>query len=224
MKTSWPRCETTRPIRAGSVRARAFKKAPLSRTALVASSGDDDATDLQLHSVIQQLLVGGNETTTSLITNAMWRLLEVPTRWHRLRDEPSRIPNTLEESLRFAPPVLGLYRSTTRAVTVRGVEIPENSKVFLSYAAANRDPEIFENPNVFDQDRSPVSLREHLSFGHGIHFCISAALARLEARIALETLARRIPDLSIPDPGERIAPFFLWGRRKLPMRRDSPRS
>lgn len=188
-------------------------------TALVDASTDaGDVSDLQIRAVVQQLLVGGNETTTSLITNAVWRLLEVPSRWQRLRDDPDLIPNVLEESLRFDPPVLGLYRSTTRSVTVRGVEIPERSKVFLSYAAANRDPDVFDDPHLFDLGRSPDAVRPHLSFGHGIHFCIGAALARLEASTALRVLLQRLPHLTLEGPGERIAPFFLWGRSALPLR------
>ena len=190
-------------------------------TALVDAANDaGDVSDLQLRAVVQQLLVGGNETTTSLITNAVWRLLEVPSRWQRLRDDPELVPHALEESLRFDPPVLGLYRSTTRPVTVRGVDIPERSKVFLSYAAANRDADVFDDPDIFDLGRSPDAVRPHLSFGHGIHFCIGAALARLEARTTLRVLLQRLPHLGPEGPGERIAPFFLWGRRALPLRVD----
>jgi cytochrome P450 len=170
--------------------------------------------DAQVLSVVGQLLVGGNETTTSLITNAVWRLLQVPARWQLLVDRPDLIDSAIEESLRFDPPVLGLYRTTSREVTLRDVTIPANQKVMLCYAAANRDPEAFEQPNDFIVDRP---AKRHLSFGLGVHFCLGAQLARLEARTALATLVERFPNLNLIDDGERIAPFFLWGRHRLPV-------
>jgi cytochrome P450 len=165
-------------------------------------------------SVVSQLFVGGNETTTSLITNAVWRLLQDPQRWQTLVSKPELIDNALEESLRYDPPVLGLYRTVTRDVELRGVTIPVNSKVMLNYAAANRDPEVFDAPNEFRLDRPP---RRHLSFGLGVHFCLGSQLARLEARTALSSLVQRFPDLQLQNDGERIAPFFLWGRHRLPV-------
>jgi len=166
--------------------------------------------------VINQLLVGGNETTTSLITNAVWRLLEQPMLWRRLVEDPSLVERAIEESLRFDPPVLGLYRNTARDTTLHGCTIPENAKVMLHYAAANRDPAVWDNPNEFSLDREP---KRHLAFGLGVHFCLGAELARLEGRTALEVLVERCPDLALIDRGERIKPFFLWGRRRLPVRR-----
>jgi cytochrome P450 len=172
-------------------------------------------SDSDMLSVLTQLLVGGNETTTSLITNAVWRLLEVPARWRAVVADPALVPVALEESLRFDPPVLGLFRNTTRAVALHGVEIPAGSKVMLHYAAANRDPDVYDDAGTFRLDRAP---QRHLAFGLGVHFCLGAQLARLEARIALERLVVRYPDLTLVDAGERIAPFFLWGRRRLPVR------
>jgi cytochrome P450 len=171
--------------------------------------------DDEILSVLSQLLVGGNETTTSLIANAVWRLLERPALWRVVVADPARIPSALEESLRFDPPVLGLFRNTTRAVTLHGVEIPAGSKVMLHYGAANRDPCVYEDADTFRLDRPP---KRHLAFGLGVHFCLGAQLARLEASVALERLTARCPDLAFIDAGERIAPFFLWGRRRLPAR------
>jgi len=168
----------------------------------------------QVLSVVSQLLVGGNETTTSLITNAVWRLLQDPVRWQTLVNNPDLIDSAIEESLRYDPPVLGLYRTVTRDVELRGVTIPADSKVMLNYSAANRDPEVFEAPNEFRLDRPP---QRHLSFGLGVHFCLGTQLARLEARTALSSLLQRYPGLRLLNDGERIAPFFLWGRRRLPV-------
>jgi cytochrome P450 len=184
---------------------------------LIAGARNDDGTltpEADALSVLNQLLVGGNETTTSLITNAVWRLLEVPQRWQMLVDEPDLAASVVEESLRFDPPVLGLYRNTTSSVTLHGETIPERTKVMLNYAAANRDPRVFEAPDTFDPKREP---KRHLAFGLGVHFCLGAPMARLEAEIVLTQLARRMPDLHLLNSGERIAPFFLWGRRHLPV-------
>jgi cytochrome P450 len=170
--------------------------------------------DKQVLSVVSQLLVGGNETTTSLITNAVWRLLQVPGRWQTLVEHPELVERAVEESLRYDPPVLGLYRTVTRDVEIRGVTIPANSKVMLNYAAANRDPEVFDEPNEFRLDRP---TQRHFSFGLGVHFCLGAQLARLEATTALSTLLQRFPKLGLLNDGERIAPFFLWGRQRLPV-------
>jgi len=165
-------------------------------------------------SVLNQLLVGGNETTTSLITNAVWRLLEKPERWCELVADPELAEAAVEESLRFDPPVLGLWRNTTAAVEMHGETIPQQSKVLMNYAAANRDSDVFERPDEFDIHRP---RKRHMSFGLGVHFCLGAPMARLEAVIALQILAQRLPDLRLLNTGQRIAPFFLWGRSHLPV-------
>ncbi len=165
-------------------------------------------------SVLNQLLVGGNETTTSLMTNLVWRLSEQPDLWAQLCKEPHKIDAAIEESLRFDPPVLGLYRNTTVDVTLHDQTIPAGSKVFMNYAAANRDASVFDQPDKFNFDRP---TKRHMAFGLGVHFCLGAPMARLEARIAVQALISRLPQLTLVNRGERIAPFFLWGRRKLPM-------
>ena len=170
--------------------------------------------DEDVLSVVNQLFVGGNETTTSLITNAVWRLLEYGQEWQKLINDESLIDQAVEESLRFDPPVLGLYRTTTREVELRDSRIPENSKVMLHYGAANRDGDVWLNPNEFNVSRPS---KGDLALGLGVHFCLGAQLARLEASTALRILARRYPTLALKGTGERITPFFLWGRRKLPV-------
>ena len=184
---------------------------------VVAESSGQRLTDEAILGLVSQLLVGGNETTTSLITNVVWRLLEVRSLWERVAADPSLVDRAVEESLRFDPPVLALFRTTTRDAEVRGAAIPRGAKVMLHYAAGNRDPEAFEDPDRFSLDRP---ARRHLSFAIGVHVCIGAEMARLEARTALRALIARFPDLSLIDRGERIKPFFLWGRRRLPVRRN----
>ncbi len=183
---------------------------------LIAGARADDGAFIDVEdalSVLMQLLVGGNETTTSLITNLLWRLLEVPERWQMLLSDRSLVDTAIEESLRYDPPVLGLYRNTTKAVTLHGVTIPAGSKVLINYAAANRDPRVFEHADDFDLHRERP---RHMAFGVGVHFCLGAPMARMEAEIALRALLDRLPELRLLGACTRIAPFFLWGRRQLP--------
>ncbi len=182
-------------------------------TLVRARQGNRGLDDEEIQGVLSQLLVGGNETTTSAITNLVWRLLETPALWDRVVREPACRDSALEESLRFDPPVLALYRNTTRDVTLHDVTIPQGSKVMMYYAAANRDPRVWDNPDEFRIDRTG----RHMSFGLGVHFCLGAQLARLEARCALEALVTRFPALRLVNAGERIPPFFLWGRKRLPV-------
>ena len=186
----------------------------LTRGLIEASIDGTRLTDEEIRGVVSQLLVGGNETTTSLITNAVWRLLQTPQLWQAVQADRSLIAIALEESLRFDPPVLGLYRTTTTAITMHGVSMPANSKVLLHYAAANRDPAVFPEPDEFRLDRHG---QRHLAFGLGVHFCLGAQTARLEAKSALTALFDHFAELTLLGDGERIAPFFLWGRKSLPL-------
>lgn len=186
---------------------------------LVASADGRRLTDPELLNILQQLLVGGNETTTSLITNLFWRLLERPELFTQLVDHPELDAGAVEESLRFDAPVLGLYRTNTRELEMHGVTIPEQTKAMATYGAANRDPAVFDDPNTFRLDRDLDHLRRtHLAFGLGRHFCPGAHLSRLEARIVLRHLVDRLPDLRLDGETTRIPTFLLWGRRTLPVR------
>ena len=175
-------------------------------------------SDKELSWTLLLLLLGGNETSTAMITNLVWRLLEVPERWAELRRHPSLVDAAVEESLRFDPPVLGLFRTPTRDLTLHGVTIPAKSKVMVLFGAPNRDPEIFDAPDEFRLDRDPDETRRRvMTFGFGHHYCPGASLARMEARIALRMLLERAPDLRLAGEPERIAPFNLWGRSTLPV-------
>ena len=173
--------------------------------------------DAELHRILIQLLLGGNETTTSLLTNLLVRLMEDRGRWEAVCRDPALIEIAVEESLRFDPPVLGLFRTNLEPTCLRSVDIPLKSKVMVTYASANRDPDLFDDPDEFRLDRSLESLRGHLSFGFGHHYCPGTALARLEGRVSLRLLANRLPDLRIVGEPERIAPFNLWGKKSLPV-------
>jgi cytochrome P450 len=171
----------------------------------------------EMEAMILQLLVAGHETTTSLITNLMWRLLEVPSRWAHVVAHPGIIPNAIEESLRFDPPVLGLFRTNEEPTTIKGVDVPKGTKVMSLYASANRDPDLFSDPDVFDIERDPAELKRHYGFGWGIHHCLGAPLARQTARIAVETLAANFPNMALAGPTQRLGAALLWGRRQLPV-------
>jgi cytochrome P450 len=172
-------------------------------------------TDEEAVGLVLQLFVAGNETTTSLITNFVWRMLARDGLWRDFCAGRIDIDRAINESLRFDPPLLGLFRTTARPVEIGGTELPAGVKVMTHYGAANRDAAVSEDPHVFDPARS---RRKVLSFGLGIHVCLGMELARLEARVALDALRRRRPDLELLGDGERIGPFLFWGRRKLPVR------
>jgi len=140
------------------------------------------------------LLVAGHETTSNLISNGTVVLAHHPAARERLVADPTLIPQAVEELLRFDSPVQGLSRTLTRNITLHGMPLAEGDNVLLLYGAANRDERAFPNPDTFDIDR-PVD--NQLAFGHGIHFCLGAALARLEARIAFTGLLQRIPQWDV---------------------------
>jgi cytochrome P450 len=174
-------------------------------------------TDEEMLNVCLAFLTGGHETTLSLLANLMWRLLEEPSRWERLKAEPALVASAIEESLRFDPPVLAHFRTSLCPVEMHGQSLPEHTKLMFSIAGANRDPAVFDNPEDFVIDRSLIQARKHLSFGAGVHFCMGAPVARLEAKIAFETLIRRLPNLRLDGPSERIATWMYWGRANLPV-------
>jgi cytochrome P450 len=155
----------------------------------------DQLSHEEIASILFSLSFAGHETTNYLIGNILRRLLEDPTRWAAVVADPGLIANAIEETLRYDPSVPVWRRLTRRTVTIAGVEIPEGSKLFLWLAAAGRDPSVFTDPDVFDLHRE--NAKRHLAFGKGIHFCIGSALGKLEARLALEALASRFPNLRL---------------------------
>jgi cytochrome P450 len=160
------------------------------------------------------LLVAGNETTTNLLSNAMRIFTLMPEILDRLRVDPALIPAAVEEVLRFDAPVQALPRGTTEPITLAGGEIPAGATLLVYFGAANRDERHFPNPDRFDAGRSPT---DHLGFGAGIHLCLGAPLARLEARIALETLVRDLAEVELAAPPARTEGALLRGFKSMPI-------
>jgi len=158
---------------------------------------DTRALDVpEMLSILQQLLVAGNETTTKMLTEMIRLLAEHPDEWQRVQDDPSRVDKVVEETLRLSTPTQGMFRIAKKDVTLGGVDIPAGGRIVVVYCSANRDEALFDDPDSFDPDRT--NLKEHLAFGKGIHFCLGAALSRLEGRVALQELARRLDIISLP--------------------------
>lgn len=159
------------------------------------------------------LLVAGNETTTNLIGNAVLALVEHPDELTKVLDDRSLIPNLVEETLRYDAPVQFLFRKAMEDVELAGTTIPKDAIVLPIYASANRDERKYPEPDRFDVTRD---TQGHLAFGHGSHFCLGAPLARLEAKIALETLLLRLRDLTLREERiERLDSPFLRGPKRL---------
>lgn len=181
-----------------------------------------DGEKLSFDELVQMLillLVAGNETTTNLIGNTMLEFMAHPEQLARVEADRSLVPSALEEVLRYNSPVQATVRRATRDVELGGKTIPDDQQVVVWLAAANRDPEQFADPLTFDVTRSP---NRHLAFGQGIHFCLGAPLARLEAKIAIEELLARTTNFRRTD--DRILPrvptFIMRGVRELPIAFD----
>ena len=155
---------------------------------------------MDLGGAMISFLNAGHGTTVSGLTSLLWEVLRAPEVKQRLIDDPSLIPAAVEESMRLHTPFFGLYRTTSKPVTVGGVEIPAGSAVLMMWAAANRDPEVFPDPDVFDLDRA-VGRNRLMTFGFGIHACMGQPLARMEMKVALEELFARIPEVELVNPG-----------------------
>jgi cytochrome P450 len=176
---------------------------------LVHASSDDGEPSLstsEVISVLAGIVAAGSDTTSILLTYAVWLLLTHPPSWEELREDKDRVPQVIEETLRLRNPVRGLRRVTTRPVVLAGAEIPEGATLYVHVGSANRDEAVFERPDEFDPSRS--SLSEHVGFGKWTHFCLGAPLARLEARIALECLVERLPNLTLA-PGEEQLEYIV---------------
>ena len=180
-----------------------------------AEEGGDVLSEDEIIIATNFLLFAGHETTANLIGVGMYHLMQHPDQMEQLRTNPSNIPIAVEELLRYVSPVHTLARRTTQEVTIRGVTLPEGASIYLLVGAANRDPEKFPDPEKLDIHRAPTRT---LGFGYGIHYCLGAALARLESQVAFETILRRLPTLKMLVETPEFRPnYSLRGLKSLPV-------
>ncbi|MEW1802923.1 cytochrome P450 [Streptomyces virginiae] len=176
---------------------------------LVVLDGEGRLTEAEVVSLAVLLLVAGHETTTNFIGNALLALMRHPDALARLREAPELIPTALDELLRLDSPVgIATFRHSTEALTLGGTDIPAGVPVLIAPGAANRDPARFACPDRLDLAREATS---HLAFGHGIHRCLGAPLARAEGEIALRALLTRFPAIRLAVPGEDLR----WRQTRL---------
>jgi hypothetical protein len=163
------------------------------------------------------LLIAGNETTTNLMGNMLNMLAQRPDVWEQLKSDRSLVEPVIEETLRWESPVQMLFRKATRDVEVSGVHVPAGAQVAMCYGAANRDPSQWPEPDELRLDRN---LRDHVAFGHGVHFCLGSPLARAEARITLNACLDRFSRI---EPGSKTGKRqtgaqIVYGFKQLPLR------
>ena len=171
-------------------------------------------SELELLMFCRLLLVAGNETTTGLIVHATRAFSEHPDVLRRVRDDHGLLPAAIEEALRYYAPFQATFRRTTREVTLSGRTIPANTRLLVFLGSANRDETVFPRPDEFLLDRGN---NRHVAFGMGIHYCVGAPLARLEAEIALHELLPRIIGVEIP-PGQQAVLLRPGGPKSLRVR------
>jgi cytochrome P450 len=175
----------------------------------------DRLSEAELAMFLIQLLVAGNETTRNLISGGLVALSTEPEQWAALRADPGLIPGAVEELLRWTTPVISFMRTATATTTIRAQALAEGDRVLLVYASANRDEEVFgADAGRLRIDRHP---NPHVSFGFGPHFCLGAALARLEARVVLAELLARFGTVRSAGPVERTASPVIAGVRHAPL-------
>jgi cytochrome P450 len=162
------------------------------------------------------LIIAGNETTTKLLGNCLLALQRFPAERAKVLADRARIPDAVEETLRFEASTQLMARTLTRPVDLHAAQMPAGDKVLLLLGSGNRDERVWRNPDRFDIDRPWPT--HHLGFGHGIHVCLGAALARLEMRISLEEFLRRYPGYEIDEDGlERVHSGNVRGYSRMPI-------
>ena len=197
-------------------RRRLDPKDDLISALVAAEDGDAALGPMETLMFAVLLLVAGNETTTNLIGNGMLALLRNPEQLQKVQSTPALIPAMVEETLRYDSPVQTLFRQAVDDVELADTKIPKDSMVLPIFASANRDAARFEQADRFDVTRNP---RGHVAFGFGIHFCLGASLARLEARVGFEELLSRVGSLErLDDQVDYVDSFLLRGPSSLRLR------
>lgn len=186
-------------------------------TSLLVNVGIDGerVSELEFASLFVQITVAGNETTRGLLASGMQQLLEQEELYRQLEADPSLIPAAVEEMLRYCCPLHYFRRTATVPAEIAGQPVLEGDRVVMMYSAANRDPAVFEDPHRFDIRREE---NPHLAFGHGIHLCLGANLARLEARVFFEEFFRAFSSIEMTGPVQRIRSNMVNGPKAMPVR------
>lgn len=202
----------------------AGREVPDDLVTVLVGRDEEGFTDDEVVQAVQQLVVAGNETTRAAIAFGVELLAGDEAARSALAAGPAAVEAVVEEVLRLQPPIRGLFRTTSEAVEVAGTTIPSGAKVHLLYAAANRDPEAWEDPDALRLDRDPVRARRHLTFGGGPHSCVGASLARLELQVALPLLFDRLPGLRLDPDAAPVPQRHLTHRgwESLPVVWDLP--
>ena len=170
--------------------------------------GEPPLEDAEILSIAQQLMVAGNETTTHAVAGGLVHLINNPDQADKLRAEPKLIGNMIEEVLRLDTPTAGMWRVVTRDATLGGHDFKGGTMVMLRYAAANRDPAKYPDPDKFDVERK--NARTHLAFGKGIHMCVGNMLSRKEMTVAFEAITARLDDIRLKEGAVlQVAPNML---------------
>jgi len=172
--------------------------------------------DMIFGTYVVMMIVAGTETTRTVTTNGMLRLIQHPEQRRELVDDPSLIPQAIEEMLRFDPAVHHFRRTATRDTEIREVPIRAGQKLVLWYGSGNRDDEVFDDPHRFDIHRA--NAKDHLAFGIGQHFCLGATLARLQLRSIFGEVLRRIPDMELESEPRRLRSNFINGVKEMRVR------
>jgi cytochrome P450 len=181
--------------------------------------GEDPLSMHELQNLMHQLITGGNETTTSAISHALWNLMKNPDQMAKLWADPSLVNNFVEEALRFETPILGLFRMVTQDTEIRDVQLPKGSIIFMAYGAANRDEEKFDDGEDLIIDRQNAGAQ--IAFGMGAHFCPGAMLARQELRSTFEIMIERMEDIQLARPLGELThdpSIFLHQLTELPIK------
>jgi beta-dihydromenaquinone-9 omega-hydroxylase len=178
------------------------------------ADADDVLTDDEIFWSAAMLIGAGSETTTNMLSGLLLTLAQQPELYARLRDHPELVPAAIEEQLRLVAPVQGFYRTATRDYTVGKNIIPAGAKVLLLFAAANRDPRHYENPDTFDLDRNPS---DHLAFGGGVHYCLGVPLTRLEGARVFSRLLPRVEAIRLIGDYRYLDNPTMRGLEHLPL-------
>ncbi|MBA2578313.1 MAG: cytochrome P450 [Euzebyaceae bacterium] len=182
---------------------------------LHAEVGGERVTVEEFENLFFLFTVAGNDTMHSAIPGGVHTLIEHPDQRAKLLADPALLPTAIEEILRYVPPVIHFRRTATRDTELRGRRIAAGQKVVVFYPSANRDADVFTDPDTFDVARRP---NDHLTFGGGPHFCLGANLARLQLRVLLEELLWRLPDMELAGSVERLQSNFISALKHMPVR------